>query len=198
MAGARVVLCVLQAVPGGPEPLNPGAEGLGEGARGWWDVSVEQESPEEFVCFPCTSEQRVPLSLAALWLGPGGAGLQHRAAALPQARHGDGTGRACPAVREQPSRLRSCCCFEQSVLRSPGQVSVPETGSVGEGFGGSGDQALAGGSVGSVMPRKVLVVSLPSDFGMLSLFLGPCHHPVCLGAVAQQESRGLCLLIELQ
>lgn len=116
LAGLWVVLCVLQAAPGGPEPLNPRAVGLGEGARGWWDVSVEQESPEEFVCFPCTSEQRVSLSLAALWLRPGGAGLQQRAAALPQARHGDGTSRACPAVRE----LRSCCCFEQSVLRSPG------------------------------------------------------------------------------
>lgn len=62
-----------------------------------------------------------------------------------RARHGDGTSRACHALREQPSGagLRSCCCFGQRELCSPGQVSVPEAGSVGKGFGGFGNQALA-------------------------------------------------------
>lgn len=101
----------VQAAPGGPELVSPGAVGLGEGARGCWDVGVGQESRQEFVYLSvCLHQQAACASqprLAAPWLRPGGTGLQQRAAALPKARHGNGTDRACHALHEEPSRSRA-------------------------------------------------------------------------------------------
>lgn len=58
--GLWVAPCVLQTARLGAEPVNPAGQatpGLEEGARGWWDVSLE----ELLCCFLHKNEQRVLL-----------------------------------------------------------------------------------------------------------------------------------------
>lgn len=89
----------------------------------------------------------------------------------------------------------------------PGQVSVSEVGFVGKCLVVLGIRLWLE-ALWLHAWREVLAASLPSShhghcqtlgccpFSLARDPLGHvCHHPVCLGAVAQLESRGLCLLV---
>lgn len=150
---------------------------------------------------------------AAPSLGAGGAGLQQRAAALPKGRLGDGTSRACPALREQPSGHRAeellLLGAEAAALTwEAGQVSVPEVGFAGGVFvRWLWSQALAlwapccGGRWWlSVCPPPTTLTARLWD---VSLLLGPCQGPAgtCLssprvpggcGTAGEQRAVSLC------
>lgn len=89
--------------------------GLGEGARRSLSVFLHQRA----ACAPQPG-------LAGPWLRPGGAGLQHRAAALPKARRGDGTGRQSLSCSVRAAEARGCgdgaVGAEGAVLTWAGQV----------------------------------------------------------------------------